>query len=126
VVVNARDDAGHFQIAGLVAPQNAERFEKATKEELDRMLGEGFTAKEIEDGKNGFLQERTLARAQDGRVAAGWIVHLDADRTFAFSGTIDEKVRRLTPDQVLAALRRHLDLEKMTTVVAGDAGKGAK
>ncbi|HEU0204392.1 MAG TPA: insulinase family protein, partial [Burkholderiaceae bacterium] len=126
VSVNARDSAGHFQITGLVAPQNAERFERAIKEELDRMLKEGFTAQEIEDGKNGYLQERTLSRAQDGRVAAGWILHLDADRTFAFSGAIDEQVRRLTPDQVLAAVRRHLDVGKMTTVVAGDAGKGAK
>jgi zinc protease len=126
VFVNARDRAGSFRISGLVAPQNTERFQTAVREELERLLKDGLTAKEIEDAKNGFLQERAVARSQDQRVAGGWLIHLDADRTFAFSAAFDERIRALTADAVLAALRKHIDPAKLTIVVAGDSKKGAK
>jgi zinc protease len=126
LLVNSRDRAGAWQIAGLVAPQNAARFEQAVREEVERMLKGGFTAKEIEDAKNGLLQERLLNRSQDGTVAQTWVGLLDVDRTFAFSKLIEERIRSLTPADVSAAVRRHIDPARLTVVLAGDASKGVK
>ena len=125
--VNSRDRAANWQVAGLVAPQNASRFERAVREELDRMLKEGLTEKEIADARSGLLQERVLNRSNDGTVAATWAGYLDLGRTFSsFSLAFDERIRSLTAAEVNAALRRHLDPAKLTVVVAGDAAKGAK
>lgn len=126
LLVGSRDRAGAWQIAGLVAPQNAARFEQAVREEIERMLKEGFTAKEIGDAKNGLLQERLLERSQDGVVAQTWAGFLETERTFAFSKRIEDRIRTLTPAEVSAAVRRHIDPAKLTVVIAGDTSKGVK
>ena len=125
--VNSRDRAAAWLVAGLVAPQNAARFEQAVREELDRMLKEGLTEKEIADARSGLLQERVLNRSSDGVVASTWTGYLDLGRSFtSYSLAFDERIKGLTAAEVNAALRRHLDPAKMTVVVAGDAAKGAK
>ena len=127
LLVGSRDRASGWHIAGLVAPQNVARFEQAVREELDRMLKDGLTEKEIEDAKNGLLQQRVLARSSDGTVASTWTEYLDLGRTFgSYSLAFDERIKGLTAAEVNAALRRHLDPAKMTVVIAGDAAKGAK
>lgn len=126
LLVRSLDRAGAWQIGGLVAPQNAQRFEAAVRDEVERMLKDGFTQKEIDDARNGLLQERLLGRSDDGTLAAAWINLLDADRTFAFSKQVEDRLRALTPADVLAAVRRHIDAAKMTVVIAGDAKKGAQ
>jgi zinc protease len=127
LLVGSRDRASGWQIAGLVAPQNAARFEQAVREEIDRMLKDGLTENEIADAKNGMLQQRLLARSSDGTVASTWTEYLDLGRSFtSYSLAFDERIKGLTAAEVNAALRRHLDPAKMTVVIAGDAAKGAK
>jgi len=127
LLVGSRDRAAGWQMAGLVAPQNVARFEQAVREELDRMLKDGLTEKEIADARNGLLQERMVNRSNDGIVASTWTAYLDLGRTFtSYSLAFDERIRSLTAAEVNAALRRHLDPAKMTVVIAGDAAKGAK
>jgi zinc protease len=126
LVVHTHDRAAAWQIGGLVAPQNSARFEQAVREEIDRMLKDGFTQKEVDDARNGLLQERLLTRSEDSAVAAGWVGYLDAGRTFAFSQQFEDRIRALTPDDVIAAVRRHIDPARMTVVIAGDAKKGAR
>ncbi|MCX7902414.1 MAG: insulinase family protein, partial [Burkholderiaceae bacterium] len=126
LIVRTHDRAGAWQISGLVAPQNVSRFEVAVREEIERMLKDGFNAREIEDARKGLLQERLLARADDATLAVQWTQLLDADRTFAFSRQLEERLRALTAAQVLAAVRRHIDPARMTVVIAGDAKKGVR
>jgi zinc protease len=127
LTAGSRDRAASWQIAGLVAPQNVGRFEQAVREELDRMLKDGLSEKEIADAKNGLLQERLMGRSADGTVASAWTSYLDLGRTFtSYSLAFEDRIRSLTPAEVNAAVRRHVDPAKMTVVVAGDAAKGAK
>ena len=113
--------------ATILKPQNVARFEQAVREELDRMLKDGLTEKEIADAKNGLLQERVVNRSNDGIVASTWTAYLDLGRTFtSYSLAFDERIRSLTAAEVNAALRRHLDPARMTVVIAGDAATGAK
>jgi len=126
LIVHTHDRASAWQIGGLVAPQNSARFEQAVREEIDRMLKDGFTQKEIDDARNGLLQERLVTRSEDAAVAAGWVAYLDAGRTFAFSKQFEDRIRTLTPDDVIAAARRNIDPARLTVVIAGDAKKGAR
>jgi zinc protease len=126
LIVRTHDRASSWQIGGLVAPQNSARFEQAVREEIERLLKDGITQKELDDARNGLLQERSVARSDDGTLAGGWVTLLDAGRTYAYSLQIEDRIRALTPADVAAAARRYLDPGKMTIVIAGDAKKGAK
>lgn len=116
----ATDRVGQWLANAIYAPQNAERLEAAFREEIERVLREGFTAEEVEAAKQGLLQSRHLSRAQDGSLARMLANGLYLDRTMQHDAELDEKIRALTPEQIHAALRRHLDLNKMTFVKAGD------
>jgi zinc protease len=58
-------------------------------------------------------------------LAAGWVGNLDLDRTYEFNRQFESRVEAVTAAQLLAVVRKYLDLSKMTVVVAGDAKKGA-
>ena len=123
--LSGRDRAGAWGVGAISAPQNVNRVEQAVKEELERVLKDGFTDDEVKQAKQGYRQEHVLARSDDGGLAAGWVVNLDLDRTYEFTRQFESRVDAVTPAQLLAVVRKYLDLSKMTVVVAGDAKKGA-
>lgn len=120
VAWNAYERHSSWNGGAIFAPANRARVEAAFKDEIARALKDGFTAKELEEGKRGLLNYRRLSRAQDGNVAAAWARNLDLGRTFAYAGQVDAKLAALTLDQVSAALRKYLDPAKLVIGVAGD------
>jgi zinc protease len=127
LMVSSIDRASSWQMYGLVAPQNVSRFEQAVRDEVDRLVKDGLTDKEIADAKGGLLQERLLRRSDDSNLAGAWSEYLDLGRTFgSFSLPLEERIRALTTAEVNAAVRRYIDPARLTVVIAGDAAKGAK
>jgi len=126
LLVGGRDRAAAWAIGAYAAPQNVDHVETDVREELDRLLKDGFGEREVEEARRGILQSRLLARTNDAAVAAAWVSNLDLGRTFEFSRQLEDKVRALTAAQVTQTLRRYLDPERLTVVIAGDARKGAK
>jgi len=125
LTVNGRDRAAAWGIGAIAAPQNVDRVESEVKEELDRVLRDGFTDQEIQQAKQGYRQEKVLSRSEDGSLASGWLGNLDLDRSYEFARQFERKVEALTAEQLNAAVRRYLDPAKMTIVVAGDSKKQA-
>ena len=117
------DRASAWSVFAIAAPQNVARLEAAFREEFERALKDGFTPEEVANAKSGILQTRLQNRAQDGALAGAWTGNLYLGRTFAFSKQFEDKVMALTPAQVVAAMRKHLDPAKMTVVKAGDFSK---
>jgi len=126
LLVGGRDRAAAWAIGAIAAPQNVDRVETEVREEIDRLLRDGFDPAEVESARRGMLQERLLARSEDGAVAGAWVSNLYLGRTFAFSGQLEDKLRTLTAQQMTQTLRRYLDPAKLTVVIAGDAKKGAR
>jgi zinc protease len=124
--VGSRNRVATWGLGAIVAPQNATRAEQAIREELERARRDGFTAKEVEDAKEGILQERLVNRSQDGIVAGAWVNNLDLGRTFEFSKQFEDRLKALTPGEVNAAFRKYIDPDRMTFVIAGDAKKGIR
>jgi zinc protease len=120
---NSIDEAAHFGVSSIFAPQNRERVERAIREELERAVREGFGATELENAKGSILQARRLARAQDRALADRLGNYLFLKRTFAWDIDLEGKIAALTPQQVNAALRRHIDPAKLSVIVAGDLKK---
>jgi zinc protease len=62
-VISARsyDKDGEFEAYAIAAPQNVAKVEADFKEEIDKALKDGFTAKEIEEDRTGWpLRRRSL------------------------------------------------------------------
>ena len=126
--VNAdpRDKVGSFGTYAIYNPENAEKLEKAMREEFEKMVKEGFSDGEIKAAKNGYLQSRQVTRAQDGSLASRLNSYLDLNRTLIWDADFEKKMEALTPEQVNAAMKKHIDYTKLTIVKAGDFEKAAK
>jgi zinc protease len=124
---NPLDASGEFRFFAIFAPENAARVEAAFREELARALRDGFTPEEMAAAQSGLLQSRQVGRAQDPRLAGTLALYLYLVRTLAWDQALEDRIKALTPEQVAAALRRHIDPSKITLVRAGDfAGAAAK
>ena len=117
---NVLDASALFSVSSIYAPQNKARVEAAIREELARALKDGFGTEEFEIAKKGFLESRRVARSQDRSLAARLNYYLYVNRTFQWDIDFERAIAALTPEQVVAALRRNLDLAKLSVVKAGD------
>ena len=124
--VGSLDRAGSFSVYAIAAPQNIAKVEAAVRDELEKVLKDGFQPAEVAAAKSGILQQRLQQRAQDNVLAGTWTGLLYLNRTFAFSKDLDNKISALTAADLLAAIKKHLDPAKITMVKAGDFAKAAK
>ena len=118
--------ASSLGIGAIGAPQNMARIEAAIREELQRTVREGFTQQELDDTRNGMLQERATARADDSWVAGAWTRFLDTGRRFAANREREERLRAMTLDELNATWRRHIDPARLSVSLAGDPAKGLR
>jgi len=125
LTVSPYEPRASFTIGAIYAPQNLARLEKAYDEELAAAATQGFSEEKLRDAKNGLLQARTLARAQDAQLADTLTDRLDVDRTLAYDKKMDAEIAAVTLAQVNAVFRKYVDPAKLTTVRAGDFTKGA-
>ncbi len=123
---SALDPFGLWTFYAICAPQNAAKAEAAIREELALALASGFSAKELAEAKTGWLQAEEQGRAQDPQLAALLQRNAEAGRTMAFQADLEKRVAALTSDQIVAALKRHLDPARITLVKAGDFRKAAE
>jgi len=114
------DQVADFQVSAIFAPQNRQRVEQAMREELGRALREGFDAKEVASGKRSLLEARRLARTRDEALNARLASYLFLGRTLAWDVELERRIAALTPQQLRDALRRHLEIGRLSVSVAGD------
>jgi zinc protease len=124
--VGAIDRLGSWNVQAIAAPQNVEKVEAAFKEEVAKALSDGFTAAELASAKSGVMQQRLQTRAQDGSLASGWASYLYLGKTFVWSKQFEDKILALKSEDVLAAMKKHIDPAKITIIKAGDFAKVAK
>jgi zinc protease len=117
------DKNGTFMSYAIYAPQNAEKLEAAFKEEIDKVLKEGFTAEEIKAAKSGYLQSRQVARAQDASLANTLTNNLYLNRTMQWEADLEKNLEALTPEKIRAAMQKHIDYSKLSIIKAGDFSK---
>ncbi len=119
----ALDSIGTFQGYAIYAPENLEKLEAAFKEEINRVILEGFTEEEVSAAKSGWLQNRNVSRAQDNYLASTLNGNLFLKRTLNWEQELEEKIAGLTIEQIHEAMKRHIKLENISMVKAGDFTK---
>lgn len=122
----ALDPVGSFFAYAIYAPENVTKLEAAFREEIQKVVTEGFTAEEIAAAKSGWLQSRTVSRAQDGTLAGTLNHYLFIDRDLRWDESLEKKIQELTPEQINSAMKKHLSLDKISIIKAGDFAKSKK
>jgi len=120
------DRSGTFGAYAIYAPENVKRLEQAFREEIEKVLAEGFTPEEVEAAKSGWLQSQVVSRSQDNSLSSKLNSYLFLDRTLEWDAQLEEKIKALTPEQIHQAMKKYIDLDKMSFVKAGDFDKANK
>ena len=118
--VSSFDQRADLTITAICNPQNIRRVEKAVREELDRLLRDGVTKDELDQGKQVYLQAQKVGRSSDTALV-GILANLShMGRTMVFQAELEKKIQAQTSEQIVAALRKHIDPKKLVIVTAGD------
>jgi zinc protease len=115
-----RSDGASFTVNAISAPQNAERVEASFRDELAAVLRDGYTEEELAGAKQSWAQARQVGRSQDGGLANTLGLWTHIGRTMAWDAELEARVQALTVADVRDAMRRHLDVERMTFMKGGD------
>jgi zinc protease len=123
---DSEDESARVMMFAIFNPDNLAKVEAGAGEELAKLVTEGVRSFEFERAQKGYLQQAQVQRTNDAALAGTLSNNLHLDRTLKFQADLEDAVRKLTPEQVNEALKKRLDPEKLTRVVAGDFEKGEK
>jgi zinc protease len=117
---DALDPVGSFSVFAISAPQNTAQVESDTKEEMARVIADGFTAEEVTAAKSGLMSAMTLNRSSDGALARELADHLFVNRDFAWDAGFEKAIESASPDAVHKAMQEFVVPGHLVTVKAGD------
>jgi zinc protease len=121
--VGSYDENATFGAYAICAPENLERVEIGFKEELLRVIEDGFSQQELDDARQGILQNTRIDRAKDNRLVGTLASNIDLNRTMQWDKNYEIAIRDLKVEQVNAAFRKYYSLDKFSIVKAGDRAK---
>ena len=122
----AQDKSGNFMTYAIYAPENADKLEKAFKDEVEKILKDGITAEELDAAKKGIAQSRMATRAADRSLVGRLNNYQGINRTMKWDTEFEAAIAKLTVADVNTALKKYIDLSKMSMFKAGDFDKVKK
>lgn len=117
---SSQDKSGGFFTYAIYNPDNSERLIEAYKDEMNKMVKDGFTKEELADAVKGYIQARSVSRSQDRELCARLNNYIFLDRTMKWDEDFEKKIQALTVEQVNAAMRKWINPEKISYIQAGD------
>ncbi|TAK31221.1 MAG: insulinase family protein [Saprospiraceae bacterium] len=123
---SSEDKLGNFTAYAIYAPENVTKLEAAFKEEIQKMLDEGFSGEELEAAKSGYLQGRGMNRSDDRSLSGTLNNYLQLDRNLMWDAKLEKQIMSLTTNQINAAVKKYIDPAKLVIVKAGDYAKVGK
>jgi len=124
-----RVDAEHpytrFAIRAICNPQNIDKVDNGALEEVVKILKEGVSASELDEGKKAYLQDMAVNRGDDSNLASMLQEGLYLGRTFQYYADLEKQIAALQVEDVNRALARHISPKRFVIVRAGDFSKKA-
>jgi zinc protease len=117
---DAFDPRTSLTINAICNPKNMEKVNVAIAEELAALLDKGPTEAELQRAQQGYLQQLRVSWTSDATLASILADTLYVERTMDFYARLEKAINALTPDQVLAALKKYVDPQRLFVVNAGD------
>jgi zinc protease len=117
------DRTGGLFAYAIYAPENLERLETAFKEEVNKLIKDGITAQELETAKKYVLQNRFVGRSNDRQLSGKLNQYQFLNRDMKWDAAYEEKINKLTVEDINKALKKHIDPTKLSMFKAGDFDK---
>ena len=123
---SSMDESGIIGAYAISAPENSEKVLAAFKEEVNKVIKDGFTTEELDAARGGWIQGQSVSRAQDRELVGKLANNLRTDRSMQWSQELEDKIMSVTAEDINKAFAKHVDVEKMIYVRAGDFEKVRK
>ncbi|MFO0965437.1 MAG: pitrilysin family protein [Gemmataceae bacterium] len=125
VSVDPQDKYALFLVYGFCNPDNINKVDSGAIEEVQKLIKKGVDPKELELARKGYLEEERVGRSRDGSLAAmlNQLTHLG--RTFDYVKKVEDKIGKLTVEEVNRALEANLHPDNLVIIRAGDFSKKA-
>jgi zinc protease len=120
------DNVGTFNAYAIYAPENATKLEAAFKEEIQKVITDGFTAEEVAAAKSGWTQGQSVTRAQDNSLANTLNNYQFINRDMKWVESYEKAVNAISVEQINAVMKKYIKPEMISYVKAGDFAKTAK
>jgi zinc protease len=117
---SSQDERAVFYTYAISNPANIPKVKEVIAEELAKILKDGVTEKELDEAKTGYLQQQQVSRSSDSGLARLLAQNLQIGRTMDYYEKLESTIPQITPDEVRAAMRKHIEPKQLFTVVAGD------
>ena len=118
-----QDDGATFFGIAISAPQNSPKVEASFKDEIAKVLKDGFSAEEVAASKKAWLDAEKVQRSQDQMLARTLANREFFGRTMKWDEQMEAKVAALTVEQVNEAFRRRIAPDALAIFKAGDFKK---
>ena len=123
VNMSSSDERASMGAYAICAPQNLAKVEVGFKEELARLIKDGFTAEEVEAAKSGLLQGKRVSRSQDKELVGRLNSNLYHNKTMQFSKGYEQQLAALTPEQLHKVVKKYFKLKDFSIIKGGDMSK---
>jgi zinc protease len=117
------EKSAFFFAGAIAAPVNMDRALAGLLAELDSMVKNGISEKELADAKKGYAEGWQGRIAEDDFVVSELNQGLFLDRTLAYWTDLNSKIQKLTVAEVNKAAKQFIAPDKLAKVRAGDLAK---
>jgi zinc protease len=109
LTVGVKSRYGQLFAQAICAPQNALKVEAAFKDEVAKLLKDGFSPEEVAAAKKTYVDDRTVARSQDAALARELARNEQYGWTMSRAADLQKKIEALTVEQINATVKKYLD-----------------
>ena len=119
VQTSAHERSGMFLVFFTCAPQNARPGLDLLRQELQRLLDKGPTPTELAAAQRTYQKHVEAGLTDDLALARRLALRMEQGRSLRFDQEYVRRVTQLTLPELMAAARRHIDPQRLVTVLAG-------
>lgn len=117
---SAQDERTEFSVYAISNPENKDRLINVINEVLTSFVKHGVTVDELAKAKDGYLQQQSVSRTDDRRVAALLVATLFNDRTMQFYIDQEQAIADATLAEINGIIAKYIDPERLVISLAGD------
>jgi len=117
--LNAGIGPGSWAVSAGVNPANVQKARDLICGEIARFVEKGVTPEELADSQSNFIGRLPLSLESNSGVANALLNMERYDLGLDYFRRYPDMVRAVTPEQVLTAVRKYLDPERLAIAIAG-------
>jgi zinc protease len=114
------DNSGTFGAYAIYAPENRDKVQDAFVDEINKIRQTGFTKLELDAARSGWLQGQSVNRSQDRSLLGKLGNNMRLERDMNWDKALEDKISKLTIEEINAVMAKYMDPTKMIYVKAGD------